>query len=81
MPTKDITVEFWARTPAYQKGATLSSKIFEDILDYATRLEDPEGELICGLRGMLAFVNSDSLQETTFSSIIEEHSTAAIASR
>ena len=46
MPTKDITVEFWARTPAYNKSSRPADKKFEDLLNYATHLPGAQGRRI-----------------------------------
>ncbi len=45
MPTRDVSVEFWARTPAYNKSSPNADKKFEDILNYATHIPDAEGKL------------------------------------
>ena len=43
MPTKDVSVEFWARAPAYNKSSANADKKFEDLLNFATHLPDAEG--------------------------------------
>ena len=43
MPIKDVSVEFWARTPAYNKTSASADKKFEELLNYATYLPDAEG--------------------------------------
>ena len=44
MPTIDMSVEFWARTPAYNESSPNADKKFEDMLNYASRIPDAEGE-------------------------------------
>ena len=44
MPTKDLTVEFWAKTPAYDPNAPGHNPI-ADFFTYATHV--PEAESIC----------------------------------
>ena len=46
MPSKDFTVEFWAKTPAYNKDAPGHNPI-ADLFTYATHI--PEAESICEL--------------------------------
>lgn len=45
MPTKDVTIELWARTPAYDNNA-LGHNPLADLLTYATHI--PEAESFCG---------------------------------
>lgn len=45
MPAKDVTVEFWTRTPAYNKSSANADKKFEDLLNYATHIPEDEGSL------------------------------------
>jgi len=47
MPTKDLTVEMWAKTPAYDSNA-LGHNPVADLLTYATHI--PEAESICELQ-------------------------------
>lgn len=44
IPTKDVTVEFWAKTPAYDNHA-LGHTDLADLLVYATHM--PNGESFC----------------------------------
>lgn len=44
MPDKDFTVEFWAKTPAYNNEAPVHNPI-ADLFTYATHI--PEAASIC----------------------------------
>ena len=46
MPTKDLTVEFWSKTPAYDNNA-LGHNPLADLLVYATHI--PEADSFCEL--------------------------------
>lgn len=51
MPTEDMTVSFWVRTPAYNVSelGLVQDKQFEDIFNYATHSPAADGAITAAL--------------------------------
>ncbi len=55
MPTKDVTVEFWARTPKYENN---NGSVHQEFFSYATHLPGGEPLSLCHAFAEYSFLST-----------------------
>ena len=67
MPTKDLTVEFWAKTPKYDTNAPGHNPL-ADLLVYATHI--PEADSFCELLSTLQCYEHHDTEKSALSLLL-----------